>query len=28
MRGYQQAAFLEDFYAPGDSKVIYLKNLK
>lgn len=27
-RGYQQAAFLEDFYAPGDSKIIYLKNLK
>jgi GNAT superfamily N-acetyltransferase len=28
MRGYHQAAFLEDFYAPGDSKIIYLKNLK
>ncbi len=28
MRGYQQAAFLEDFYAPGDSKITYLKNLK
>ncbi|HDS05534.1 MAG TPA: GNAT family N-acetyltransferase [Deltaproteobacteria bacterium] len=28
MRGYQQAAFLEDFYFPGDSKIIYLKNIK
>jgi len=26
--GYQQAAFLKDFYAPGDSKIIYLKTLK
>ena len=25
--GYQQAALLEDFYAPGDSKVIYAKVL-
>lgn len=25
--GYAQAAFLEDFYAPGDGKVIYAKAL-
>ncbi|MDA1076376.1 MAG: GNAT family N-acetyltransferase [Proteobacteria bacterium] len=25
--GYTQAAFLEDFYAPGDAKVIYVKLL-
>jgi GNAT superfamily N-acetyltransferase len=25
--GYRQAALLEDFYAPGDDKVIYLKDL-
>jgi ribosomal protein S18 acetylase RimI-like enzyme len=23
--GYHQAAFIEDFYAPGDAKVVYLK---
>jgi ribosomal protein S18 acetylase RimI-like enzyme len=26
-RGYVQAALLEDFYAPGDGKVIYVKRL-
>jgi len=26
-RGYRRAATLEDFYAPGDSKVVYLKIL-
>jgi GNAT superfamily N-acetyltransferase len=25
--GYRQAAFLEDFYAPGDGKVVYCKIL-
>jgi ribosomal protein S18 acetylase RimI-like enzyme len=25
--GYRQEAFLEDFYAPGDSKIIFLKVL-
>jgi D-alanine-D-alanine ligase len=25
--GYQQAALLKDFYAPGDDKVIYVKEL-
>jgi ribosomal protein S18 acetylase RimI-like enzyme len=25
--GYRQAALLEDFYAPGDDKVIYVKDL-
>jgi D-alanine-D-alanine ligase len=25
--GYRQAAFIEDFYAPGDAKVVYLKAL-
>lgn len=25
--GYHQAAFLPDFYAPGDGKVIYMKSL-
>jgi Acetyltransferase (GNAT) family. len=25
--GYQKEAFLKDFYAPGDSKIIYVKTL-
>jgi hypothetical protein len=25
--GYRQAAFLEDFYAPGDGKVIFVRSL-
>ncbi|MBN1382833.1 MAG: GNAT family N-acetyltransferase [Deltaproteobacteria bacterium] len=25
--GYRQCAFFEDFYAPGDSKVVYVKNM-
>jgi len=25
--GYRQEAFLKDFYAPGDSKIIYVKTL-
>ena len=25
--GYRQAAFLDDFYAPGDGKVVYCKTL-
>ena len=26
--GYRQEAFLEDFYAPGDSKIIFMKALQ
>jgi ribosomal protein S18 acetylase RimI-like enzyme len=25
--GYHEAAFIEDFYAPGDAKVVYVKSL-
>lgn len=27
INGYQQEAFLRDFYAPGDDKIIYVKQL-
>jgi GNAT superfamily N-acetyltransferase len=27
INGYQQEAFLKDFYAPGDDKIIYVKQL-
>jgi len=26
--GYQQGAFLQDFYAPGDGKIIFVKTIK
>ena len=26
-RGYRQEALIPDFYAPGDAKIIYLKEL-